>query len=89
MSPRLRAWILGGFAPSSTSVTAVQSLEVGDTRGGEVAEAEFLRFTEGAAVLVAASERADHITGGASELALTPAPHKPPPESPDFRRGSR
>ena len=35
-------------------------LEVGDTRPAEVAESEFLRFTEGAAMLVAATPLSGH-----------------------------
>ncbi len=57
---RMRASGRVGVPRALEQLHVAYVLEVGDTRPAEVAESEFLRFTEGAAMLVAATPLSGH-----------------------------
>jgi hypothetical protein len=56
---RLHSWGRGGVPRALAELFSAYVMEVGDTRPRRVAEAEFKRFTEGAALLIAATPPSD------------------------------
>jgi hypothetical protein len=56
---RLHSWGRGGVPRALAELFSAYVVEVGDTRPRRVAEAEFKRFTEGAALLIAATPPSD------------------------------